>query len=128
MIDYCLCYLWGLRGPRKFHGQDKVGIPPTEFAGVFLSKTIKYLEAIFDTIINISAIFAGVLIILIMLCVCVDVIMRYFFNSPLFWVVELGEYAMLYITFTGAAWLLKTDGHVTIDIFNNHDGIIDQHP
>ena len=81
-----------------------------------LSKTIKYIEAAFDTIMNISAVFAGVLVVLIMLCVCMDVIMRYFFNNPLLWVVEMGEYAMLYITFIGAAWLLKIDGHVTIDI------------
>ena len=65
---------------------------------------------------NISAVFCGVLVTLIMLSVSVDVIMRYFFNSPLFWVGELAEYAMLYITFTGTAWLLKKEGHVTIDI------------
>ena len=81
-----------------------------------MSKVIKYLEAIFDTIMNISAFFCGILVTLIMLSVSVDVIMRYFFNSPLFWVGELAEYAMLYITFTGTAWLLKKEGHVTIDI------------
>lgn len=81
-----------------------------------MSKVIKYLEAIFDTIMNISAVFCGVLVTLIMLSVSVDVIMRYFFNSPLFWVGELAEYAMLYITFTGTAWLLNKEGHVTIDI------------
>lgn len=81
-----------------------------------MSKVIKYLEAIFDTIMNISAVFCGVLVIFVMLSVSVDVVMRYFLNSPMFWVGELAEYAMLFITFTGTAWLLKKEGHVTIDI------------
>ena len=79
-------------------------------------KIIRYLETIFDFIVDALAFFAGVLLILIMLSVSVDVVMRYFLNRPQFWVGELCEYALLFITFTGTAWVLKRDGHVKIDI------------
>jgi C4-dicarboxylate transporter DctQ subunit len=82
-------------------------------------KIINYLNAIFDGTVNALAIFAGVLLVLIMLAISMDVIMRYFLNQPQYWVGELSEYALLYITFTGAAWVLKNDGHVKIDILTN---------
>ena len=56
---------------------------------------------------------------LIIFSVCLEIIMRYFFNRPLSWVVELTEYGLLYITFLGAAWLLRTGGHVRVDIIVN---------
>lgn len=85
-------------------------------------KAIKYLEAIFDAILGALAFFAGVLLVLIMLCVSIDVIMRYFLARPLFWVGELAEYALLYITFTGTAWVLKRDEHVKIDVLTSRLG------
>jgi TRAP-type C4-dicarboxylate transport system permease small subunit len=42
--------------------------------------------------------------------------MRYFLNRPLQWVIELTEYALLYVTFLGSAWLLKQEGHITVDV------------
>lgn len=59
---------------------------------------------------------AIVILILVIGSVCLEVVMRYFFRSPQIWVVELSEYALLYITFLGAAWLLGRDGHVRVDI------------
>jgi TRAP-type C4-dicarboxylate transport system permease small subunit len=79
-------------------------------------KMRKYLNVFFDTVVDSLAFLSGALLILIMISISVDVIMRYFFNRPLFWVGELAEYALLYITFTGAAWVLKKDRHVKIDV------------
>jgi TRAP-type C4-dicarboxylate transport system permease small subunit len=42
--------------------------------------------------------------------------MRYLFRSPTGWVIEVCEFALLYITFLGAPWLLKQDGHIRVDI------------
>ena len=39
---------------------------------------------------------------------------------PQYWVGELAEYSLLYITFTGTAWVLRKDGHVKIDILMAH--------
>ena len=60
---------------------------------------------------------AGLLLVAVTLSVCLEVLMRYGFNSPLVWVVELSEYALLWITFLGTAWALKTGAHVRVDIF-----------
>jgi TRAP-type C4-dicarboxylate transport system permease small subunit len=79
-------------------------------------KIIKRPEAIFDGVVDGMAFFAAVLIVLLMLFISIDVILRYFFSRPLFWMHEMAEYALLYITFTGTAWLLKDDAHVKVDI------------
>jgi TRAP-type C4-dicarboxylate transport system permease small subunit len=48
--------------------------------------------------------------------------MRYFLNQPLQWIIEITEYALLYITFLATAWLLKREGHVTVDVILNRLG------
>jgi TRAP-type C4-dicarboxylate transport system permease small subunit len=52
----------------------------------------------------------------ITLAICVEVLMRYGFNRPLTWVVEVSEYALLWMTFLGTAWVLRQGGHVRVDI------------
>ena len=79
-------------------------------------KALKYAEAIFDFVIRAFIFLSGVLLTLIMLAVCTDVVMRYVFNRPIFWVAELSEYALLYITFLGTAWLLPRNKHISIHI------------
>lgn len=81
---------------------------------------VKYLAAIYDAVLNALAFFAALLLVLLMLAVTLDVIMRYFLDLPQFWVGELAEYSLLYITFTGTAWVLRKDGHVKIDILMAH--------
>jgi TRAP-type C4-dicarboxylate transport system permease small subunit len=74
------------------------------------------IGAFFDRIIDLLAFLAGVLVILAMVAVCAEVVMRYFLNSPLIWVSETTEIALLFIAFLGTAWLLKKEGHVKVDI------------
>ena len=74
------------------------------------------VESIFDAILNVFAFLSALLLAFIMLSICLEVIMRYFLNRPLVWVIEMSEYALLYITFLGTAWLLRREGHVTVDI------------
>jgi len=52
-----------------------------------------------------------------MIIVCVDLTLRYVFNSPLIWGTEVTEILLLYITFLGAAQVFREDSHVVIDIF-----------
>ena len=55
-----------------------------------------------------------------MVCVIFfQVIMRYFFKSPIIWVSEVIESLLLYITFLGSAWLLREEGHVKVDLILN---------
>lgn len=80
------------------------------------------ITAIFDQTLNLLAILAVVLIVFIMLAVGTDVVMRYFFSKPMIWVGEISEYSLLFITFLGAAWLLRNEGHVRMDLVLNRLG------
>jgi TRAP-type C4-dicarboxylate transport system permease small subunit len=71
---------------------------------------------LFDHILNAMAFLAGIILVFIMLSVGLDVILRYFFNSPMIWVTEVTECLLLYITFLGTGWLLRDEGHVKVDI------------
>jgi C4-dicarboxylate transporter DctQ subunit len=72
-----------------------------------------------DKVMNGLAWLAGSLMMLALLMVCVDVVMRYFFNSPIGGVLQFSEYVLLYIPFLAAAYVLKDDGHIKIDIVLN---------
>jgi TRAP-type C4-dicarboxylate transport system permease small subunit len=58
---------------------------------------------------------AGIFV-FITLAICAEVLLRYGFNNPIAWVVQVSEYALLWITFLGASWVLRNDGHVRVDI------------
>lgn len=71
---------------------------------------------VFDFLVTAGAAASGLIFLFMMLAVCVDVVMRYWFQSPMGWVVEVCEYLLLYVTFLGAAWLLRKNGHVRVDL------------
>lgn len=45
-----------------------------------------------------------------------DVIMRYALSRPNIWAMQSSEYIAIYSTFLAAAWILRNEGHVTIDL------------
>jgi len=59
---------------------------------------------------------ASVMMAGLMIIVCVDLTLRYVFNSPLIWGTEVTEILLLYITFLGAAQVFRENSHVVIDI------------
>lgn len=70
---------------------------------------------IFDHINNGFAVFAIILLVFVMLTISYDVATRRAFGSVQ-WVMEISEFALLYIVFLAAAWLLRKDGHVKMDL------------
>jgi C4-dicarboxylate transporter DctQ subunit len=74
-----------------------------------LSNGLDYIE-------NIFAVIGGILLAIATITVVMEVVARYFFNYSFMWVNELSEYILLYIPFLGAAWLLRSNGHITVDI------------
>lgn len=74
---------------------------------------------IFDRTLSFLAGVAGCIIIFLMLSVSYEVVTRYFFNRPTVWVIEIGEYLLLYMLFLGTAWVLKREGHVKMDLLLN---------
>jgi TRAP-type C4-dicarboxylate transport system permease small subunit len=77
------------------------------------------VNRIYNGFVRAGALLAGLLIIFIMLSVTMDVVLRYFFGRPTSWVVEISGYGMLFIPFLVAAWVLKRDNHVKMDLLLN---------
>ena len=74
---------------------------------------------IYDRIIDVTTLLAGILAIFLMLSGGLEVTLRYFFGRPTSWVVEIAGYILLYIPFLVAAWVLKREGHVKMDLVLN---------
>jgi TRAP-type C4-dicarboxylate transport system permease small subunit len=76
----------------------------------------KKFWAVFDWALKLAANAGMFILFLMLISVCWEVFSRYFLGRGTVWVIEFSEYALLYMTFLGAAWLLKKEGHVEMDI------------
>jgi C4-dicarboxylate transporter DctQ subunit len=74
------------------------------------------LQKLFDATVVCGAFVSGVIFGLVTLFLCIDTFMRYFFNRPITGVLECTEYGLLFFTLLSAAWLLKRDKHVRMDL------------
>ena len=81
-------------------------------------RVINRLGIVFDHILDYTAIFSGVLVILLMIGVVANVSARSF-GSSIIGTEEVSEYFLLWLTFAGTAWVLKRGKHVMIDVFTN---------
>jgi C4-dicarboxylate transporter DctQ subunit len=81
----------------------------------FLSKMGRILDRLMEGFVWL----AGLLMMFSLITVCIDVVMRYFFNRPTGWVLQFSEYILLYIPFLAAAFVLREDSHIRIDIVLN---------
>lgn len=72
---------------------------------------------IFDRSLDATAVLCGLIVLFGLVSVCAEVVMRYFLRTPIEWVVEVNEYLLVYLTFLGAGWLLRDQGHVRVDVF-----------
>jgi C4-dicarboxylate transporter, DctQ subunit len=79
-------------------------------------RLLNRLGLIFDRIIDVMAILAGVLLVLITLTVVAGVIARGALARPLGWIIEVSEYVLVYITFLITAWVLRQEGHVKLEL------------
>jgi TRAP-type C4-dicarboxylate transport system permease small subunit len=74
---------------------------------------------ILDRLMKGFAWLAGLLMMFSLITVCIDVVMRYFLNRPTGWVLQFSEYILLYIPFLAAAFVLREESHIRIDIVLN---------
>lgn len=77
------------------------------------------LESLVTGFNKILVLIASLMMAGLVVTVCLDMTLRYFFNSPLLWGTEVTEILLLYITFFGMAWVFKENGHVVIDVFTS---------
>ncbi len=73
-------------------------------------------KGFFDWLIDTMAFVAGILLVLAVLIVSFEICMRYFFQQPQVWTVEVCEFILFILAFLGAPWLLKKGGHASVDI------------
>jgi TRAP-type C4-dicarboxylate transport system permease small subunit len=80
---------------------------------------LRRIANIFDRTVDFLAILGVVLFVFIMLSVVYEIFMRYFLSRPSIWVIELTSDSLLFITFLGSAWVLRKEGHVSLDLVLN---------
>ncbi len=79
-------------------------------------KLLTRLSAVYDRFLDILTFIAGILVILMMLGVSADVVSRYFLNQSILGMDDVTQNMILWIVFLGAAWLLRKDKHVKMDL------------
>ena len=83
-------------------------------------KFLTRLGKLFDQINFIMIIIAAILLVGMTFLVGTDITLRYLFYRPLGWVKEVSEYILVFLGFLVAAWILKDDGHVKMDLVLNN--------
>lgn len=74
------------------------------------------ISRLFDNFSNILFYISAALIFVCWLIISFEVFMRELLGLPQTWVVECSEYIILFVTFLGVAWVMKKDGHISIEI------------
>lgn len=80
-----------------------------------LSLFMRIVEKICDR----AGIFAGFVILLMIFSNVYAVIMRYIFNNPLHWPLEVSEFLLVATVILGGAYTLQVDGHVNVSLMFN---------
>jgi len=78
-------------------------------------RVLRRFRNIFNGTLGFLALISALLLLFIMLGICAEVTTRVL-GSSIKWMMEVVEYSLLFMTFFGAAWLLKSEGHVIMDI------------
>jgi TRAP-type C4-dicarboxylate transport system permease small subunit len=87
-----------------------------------MMKFISAADKIFDDVVKYLSYLAAAMLVLMSLSISSDVVLRYTINYPIKWVFEATEYALLFITFLAATWVLQKDEHVRLDLVLNAMG------
>jgi TRAP-type C4-dicarboxylate transport system permease small subunit len=82
---------------------------------------------IYDRLLDSMAAIGAAAMSLMAVWISFEVVMRYFFNSPTIWAIDLAEYALLWGTFLAAPWLVRQDGHVRVESLLMHLNLRQQH-
>src|SRR5699024_11349343 len=72
-----------------------------------------------DLIIDFMALIGRFLLVAITILVFVDIVTLKLFDYSLSWIFEVNEYSLLFITFLGAAFVLRRDEHIKLDLVLN---------
>jgi TRAP-type C4-dicarboxylate transport system permease small subunit len=74
-------------------------------------------RTLLDRLVDALGLVAGALLCGLVALICLDVTARTFRLFPTPWSLDIAEYTLYAITFLGAPWVLREDGHIAIEIF-----------
>lgn len=74
------------------------------------------ITRLFDSLLNLGGALSAGLLVAVMLVTSIKVVFRYLLREGLIGVDQINGTMLLYITFLGAAWVLRREEHVTIDL------------
>ena len=79
-------------------------------------KIIKKISTAIDRVLEGMNAISGAVIIFMMVLIGASVLLRYFLGKPIGWSQEISEYCLVFITFLSIAWVLREEGHVSMDL------------
>ncbi|MDP6109511.1 MAG: TRAP transporter small permease [Rhodospirillales bacterium] len=59
---------------------------------------------------------AAILVCALVIIIVADIVSRNFRLFPMPWSLDVAEYSLYFITFLGAPWVLREEGHIAVDI------------
>ncbi len=77
------------------------------------------MDNFFEKLLNSMASIAGLLLLFVTFSISYTIFSRIAGLSSPVWIVQFNEYALLWITFLGTAWLLARNKHVSIDLLTS---------
>ncbi len=80
-----------------------------------MNEFLNYLERLALEVSRFIALLAGSVLLWIVLVTCVDVIGRYFFNSPLYAGAEIIQVSMAGVIFLSLPYMLFKNEHIIVD-------------
>lgn len=78
--------------------------------------TLTRLRRVLSRVNLFCAVLGAALLFMIAAIICFEVVNRWFGGASQLWVIEVSEYALLFITFLGAPYLLEKNLHVVMDL------------
>jgi C4-dicarboxylate transporter DctQ subunit len=81
-----------------------------------MSNGFKKMETIINGLTHVGSVLGGIFTGVMTFTVTYAVVLRYAFNRPVGWSEEISTYLMIWAAFLGAAYALKEDAHIGVDL------------
>ncbi len=84
-----------------------------------MEDTSKSIETIIQRSVRLLALVGGAALLCLMLLTVYAVVMRYVFNAPVLWALDVARVGLVMVVFPGLAYCGWTGGHVAVDFISN---------
>jgi TRAP-type C4-dicarboxylate transport system permease small subunit len=84
-----------------------------------MTATSRRAWCLLDIVIDAFALAATLILAALVVCVGLEVVMRYFLGQPTRWVNEFSEYALLWLAFLAGPWVLREEAHVKVEMLTD---------